>query len=342
MSKTIAKPVVCILGGGTWGTTLAHMLSLKRLKVRIWDIDKQVVESLVKSRIPYRLPHVYLSTRIMITNDLQAALHGANTIVIAIPSHGMRPLCKQLKTLGVVDLNAPIIIGSKGLDTKRLMTLSGVALDVIGEEVRSHLCILSGPSHAEEVSRGVPTSVVASAYHQETAQVVQQLFMTSTFRVYTHQDVLGVELGGALKNIIAIAAGVCDGLRLGDNAKAALLTRGLAEIIRLGKAMGADVQTFTGLAGVGDLIVTALSRHSRNRAFGERIARGLTVEEAQRQIGMVVEGIKTTQAARQLAKRHAVSMPITEEVYNVIFKDRPPKEAVARLMRRSPKPEIYE
>jgi glycerol-3-phosphate dehydrogenase (NAD(P)+) len=253
----------------------------------------------------------------------------------------MRALCKNLKSLGTARLKTPIIIGSKGLDTKQLMTLSRVALDVLGTAVRDQLCVLSGPSHAEEVSRGAPTSVVSSAYNQETAASVQRLFMTPTFRVYTHHDVLGVELGGSLKNIIAIAAGVCDGLRLGDNSKAALLTRGLAEIIRLGKAMGADIQTFTGLAGVGDLIVTALSRHSRNRAFGERIARGLTVEEAQRQIGMVVEGITTTQAARQLAKRHGVPMPITEEVYNIIFKDRPPKEAVASLMRRSPKPEIY-
>ncbi len=341
MSQTSAKPVVCVLGGGTWGTTLAHLLSLKRFKVQIWDIDEKVVASLVKSRIPHRLPHVYLPKRIMITNDLQKALRQANTIVIAIPSHGMRALCEQLKSLGIARLNAPIIIGAKGLDTKQLTTLSCVALDVIGEAVRDQLCVLSGPSHAEEVSRGAPTSVVVSAYHKKTAGTVQQLFMTPTFRVYTHQDVLGVELGGALKNIIAIAAGVCDGLKLGDNAKAALLTRGLAEIIRLGKAMGADVQTFTGLAGVGDLIVTALSRHSRNRAFGERIARGLTVKEVQRQIGMVVEGITTTQAARQLAKRHDVSMPITEEVYNIIFKDRPPKDAVAKLMRRSPKPEIY-
>ncbi len=341
MSQTSAKPVVCVLGGGSWGTTLAHLLSLKRFKVQVWDIDEQVVASLVKSRIPHCLPHVYLPKRITITSDLQTALRQANTIVIAIPSHGMRALCEQLKSLGIVRLNAPIIIGAKGLDTKQLTTLSRVALDVIGEAVRDQLCVLSGPSHAEEVSRGVPTSVVVSAYHKGTAGTVQRLFMTPTFRVYTHQDVLGVELGAALKNIIAIAAGVCDGLRLGDNAKAALLTRGLAEIIRLGKAMGADVQTFTGLAGVGDLIVTALSRHSRNRAFGERIARGLTVEEAQRQIGMVVEGITTTQAARQLAKRHDVSMPITEEVYNVIFKDRTPKDAVAKLMRRSPKPEIY-
>ncbi len=341
MSQTSAKPVVCILGGGTWGTTLAHLLSLKRFKVQVWDIDEQVVASLVESRIPHRLPHVYLPKRITITNDFQTALSQANTIVIAVPSHGMRALCEQLKSLGIARLNMPIIIGAKGLDTKQLTTLSRVALDVIGEAVRDQLCVLSGPSHAEEVSRGAPTSVVVSAYHKETAGAVQRLFMTPTFRVYTHQDVLGVELGGALKNIIAIAAGVCDGLRLGDNAKAALLTRGLAEIIRLGKAMGADVQTFTGLAGVGDLIVTALSRHSRNRNFGERIARGLTVKEAQRQIGMVVEGITTTQAARQLAKRHDVSMPITEEVYNIIFKDRPPKDAVAKLMRRSPKPEIY-
>lgn len=341
MSQASAKPVVCVLGGGTWGTTLAHLLSLKRFKVQIWDVDEKVVASLVKSRIPHRLPHVYLPKRIMITNDLQTALRQANTIVIAIPSHGMRALCEQLKSLGIARLNVPIIIGAKGLDTKQLRTLSRVTLDVIGETVRDQLCVLSGPSHAEEVSRGAPTSVVVSAYHQETAGAVQRLLMTPTFRVYTHQDVLGVELGGALKNIIAIAAGVCDGLRLGDNAKAALLTRGLAEIIRLGKAMGADVQTFTGLAGVGDLIVTALSRHSRNRAFGERIARGLTVKEAKRQIGMVVEGITTTQAARQLAKRHDVSMPITEEVYNIIFKDRTPKEALAKLMRRSPKPEIY-
>lgn len=341
MGKRSVKPVICILGGGTWGTTLAHLLSLKRFKVHIWDIDKQIVASLLKSRIPYRLPHVYLPKSIVITHDLKAALHQATTIVIAVPSHGIRALCEQLESLGIASLKGPILIGSKGLDTKRLITLSRVALETLGRSVRDRLCVLSGPSHAEEVSRGVPTSVVASAYDRETATAVQRLFMTPTFRVYTHEDVLGVELGGALKNIIAIAAGACDGLRLGDNAKAALLTRGLAEIIRLGKAMGADVQTFTGLAGVGDLVVTAFSRHSRNRSFGERIARGLTVEEAQRQIGMVVEGITTTQAARQLAKQHNVSMPITEEVYNVIFKDRPPKEAVTKLMRRSPKPEIY-
>jgi glycerol-3-phosphate dehydrogenase (NAD(P)+) len=333
---------IAVLGAGAWGSTLANMLYLRGYrKIYLWDISPQVIENLRESRTPPKLRNLHLPERIVLTTSLDEALRDASVLVLAIPSHGMRSLCERMQPRLSSLRKARFVICCKGLEEKTLLTPSGVMLDSLGRGVRSRICVLSGPSHAEEVSRSVPTTVVASAFNQPVAEEIQRLFNSQFFRVYTQSDVLGVELGGALKNVIAIAAGICDGLRLGDNPKAALLTRGLAEIIRLGTALGAHAVTFSGLTGVGDLIVTATSHYSRNRNFGELIARGLSRTQAERRIGMVVEGIRTTRCARKLSQQLNVSAPISREVYSVLFRGKDPRDALRSLMQRKPKPEIY-
>jgi glycerol-3-phosphate dehydrogenase (NAD(P)+) len=310
-------------------------------EIRLWDISANVIRALQATRTPANLPNLHLPEGVGLTTRLEEALCRAALLVLAIPSHGMRSLCQHILPHLESLSRTRFVICCKGLEEKTLLTPSGVMLDVLGRGVRSRICVLSGPSHAEEVSRMIPTTVVASAFNKAIAEEIQRLFNTRYFRVYTQSDVLGVELGAALKNVIAIAAGICDGLELGDNPKAALLTRGLAEIIRLGTAMGARAATFSGLTGLGDLIVTATSHHSRNRNFGELIARGLSPAEAERRIGMVVEGIRTARCAQRLAQKIGVSAPISREVYKVLFQGKNPRAALRSLMQRKPKPEIY-
>jgi len=332
---------ILVLGGGTWGCALAALLSHKGYPVALWDCDKGVRESLRTTRIPAKLPSVLLPSQIQITEDLSSALKDSRYVVIVVPSHAIRRLCEDLSRITPDMKLKRIVLCSKGIEQKTLLPPSGVVADVLGSDILKIYCCLSGPSHAEEVALKMPTSIVASAFDPEIAREAQETFHTDYFRIYTQQDVLGVELGAAVKNIIAIAAGVCDGLGFGDNTKAALLTRGLAEIIRLGVIMGARQETFSGLAGIGDLIVTSISRHSRNRNFGELLARGYNVEEAMKQIGMVVEGVKTADSVRALAQKYRIAMPISQEVYSLIYEGKKPREALKDLMGRSLKPEIY-
>lgn len=330
-----------VIGAGSWGTTLAWLLAEKGNEVRLWDIDRESLKYIAENRTHKRLPGLRLPESVRISYELPETVKDSKYVVIVVPSRSFRECCINLKQTGHLTPEQLIIICTKGLEPETGLTMSAVARDVVGEEYKNSICVLSGPSHAEEVARKMPTVVVVAGYNEDTSRRVQGLFMTPFFRLYSQSDILGVELGGALKNVIAIAAGICDGLGYGDNTKAALLTRGLAEMIRLSVAMGARIETFTGLSGIGDLIVTATSRHSRNRNFGEALAQGLSIQEAQEKIGMVVEGITTVISVVQLAKKFNVEMPISTGVYEVLYKGKSPKEVAQELMLRDPKPEIY-
>lgn len=332
---------ILVLGSGTWGCTLASLLAEKGLSVSLWDKDGEVRDRLKHTRIPVKLPNLKLFDEILIEDDLSLALPQARFLVITVPSHSLRELCQVIKHHNLDLSSVTLILCSKGVEQHTLLTPSGIVRDVLGEKAIPGYCCLSGPSHAEEVSRKIPTSVVACSFLPPVSVKVQELFHTDYFRIYTQEDVLGVELGGAVKNVIAIAAGISDGLGFGDNTKAALLTRGLAEIMRLGVAMGARRETFTGLAGIGDLIVTCISRHSRNRNFGELIAGGYSVEGAMSHIGMVVEGVKTADSVKALSEKYEIPMPISREIYSVLYEGKNPPEAVKDLMGRSLKPEIF-
>jgi glycerol-3-phosphate dehydrogenase (NAD(P)+) len=332
---------IAVLGAGTWGITLASLLAAKGHVVTAWDIADAVVAQLERDRSPTRLPHLKLPDSLTVTGDLHAALAGARTALIVAPSHAVRGLCKMLAEERLLTEGAELVLASKGIEEETLALMTEVVEQELGAEVHRRTAVLSGPSHAEEVSKGVPTAVVAAAEDRDLARRVQELFMTDRFRVYTQSDVIGVELAASLKNVIAIAAGACVGLGFGDNTLAALIARGLAEIARLGKRLGAQTETFMGLAGIGDLIVTAMSDHSRNRRFGRLIAQGRSAEEAQEEIGMVVEGVRTSHAALALGRREEIYVPITEAVVAVIDGDLPARRAVDALMIRDPKPEIY-
>lgn len=330
-----------ILGAGTWGCTLASLLAQKGPSVSLWDVSPEVRQNLAKTRIPSKLPHLKLPQDIRIDEHLSSTVSKSDLLVIVVPSHAVRDLCEKLVKEDPKVSRKTFVLCSKGLEQETLLPLSGVMEDVLGVTIRKRFCYLSGPTHAEEVSRKMPTSIVASAYNAGLARHIQQIFHTDYLRVYTHNDVLGAELGGAIKNVIAIAAGICDGLGFGDNSKAALITRGLAEIIRLAVAMGARRETFSGLAGVGDLIVTATSTHSRNWSFGWLLAKGRSMEQAMEEIGMVIEGVRTADTVMALALKHKVQMPISREIYQILYEGKTAREAVQDLMERSPKPEIY-
>ncbi|MBC7106492.1 MAG: NAD(P)H-dependent glycerol-3-phosphate dehydrogenase [Firmicutes bacterium] len=327
-------PGIAVLGAGSWGTALAVLLAGKGHQVALWGRDPQFAAQLEEVRENLRyLPGVRLPGGIRVTADLGEALHRAGVVVLAVPSHAFRDVVRLAGPLlgaGTVVVNA-----AKGLEEASLARLSQVFAEVAGPERLGRFVALSGPSHAEEVGRRLPTAVVVAGPDPAVAEYVQELCMTPFFRVYTTPALVGVELGGALKNIIALGTGIADGLGLGDNTRAALMTRGLAEITRLGVVLGANPLTFAGLTGVGDLIVTCTSMHSRNRRAGMAIGRGATLEQALGEVRMVVEGVRTTVAARRLAARHSVSMPITEQIYRVLFEGLPPEAAVANLMTRT-------
>jgi glycerol-3-phosphate dehydrogenase (NAD(P)+) len=341
MDNNTGQRRILVLGAGTWGCTLASLLAEKGFSVSLWDKDPDVRDRLKVSRIPAKLPDLKLCDGILIEDNLSLALPQVRFLIVTVPSHSLRDVCLEIKKHDLDMRSVTLVLCSKGIEQKTLLTPSGIIRDVLGEGVIQRYCCLSGPSHAEEVSRKIPTSVVASSFHSPVSIKVQEMFHTEYFRVYTQEDVLGVELGGAVKNVIAIAAGISDGLGFGDNTKAALLTRGLAEIMRLGVAMGARRETFTGLAGIGDLIVTCISRHSRNRNFGELIAGGYSVEEAISRIGMVVEGVKTTDSVKALSEKYEIPLPISSEIYSVLYERKKPLEAVRDLMGRSLKSEIF-
>jgi glycerol-3-phosphate dehydrogenase (NAD(P)+) len=327
---------ITVMGTGGWGTALAVLLRGNGHKVALWGRLKEEVEPMIAAgENEAFLPGVKIPKDIVVTLDTEAALRNTELVVLAVPSHGMRPICENLRS--VLSPGVPLVSVAKGIENESGARMS----EVIGDVLRTdRIIVLSGPSHAEEVGRGIPTAVVVASNDAQRAALVQQAFMNDRFRIYTHNDVIGVELGGALKNVIAIAAGVCDGIGFGDNTKAALCTRGLAEMGRLATALGARRETLFGLSGVGDLVVTAFSKHSRNRRFGERLGKGESTEQIAASTQMVAEGVKTAKAAWHLAQRHGVEVPITREVCAILYEGKSPKQAVRDLMTRDAKPEF--
>ena len=329
---------VGIIGAGSWGTALALLLYHNGHQVTVWSIVSSEIEMLQKGHEHRdKLPGVKLPEDMIFTTDLQAAVQGKDLLVLAVPSPYTRSTAKLLKD---VTENGQIIMDvAKGIEEGTLMTLS----QIIQEEVpQANVAVLSGPSHAEEVGRGIPTSCVVGAKDRKTAEFLQNTFMNEVFRVYTSSDMLGMELGGALKNVVALAAGMADGLGYGDNTKAALITRGISEIARLGVAMGGKAETFYGLTGIGDLIVTCASMHSRNRRAGILIGQGKTMQEAMDEVKMVVEGVYSTKAAVALSEKYQVEMPIIEQVNLILFHGKKADEAVKDLMIRDKKLEHSE
>lgn len=336
-----AQPVksVTVLGGGSWGTALAVLLAGKGHRVSVWEFYRERAEALRRDREnKAMLPGIRIPDQVLVTSDMAEAFRASEHTLVVVPSHGLRATAREAARYHSPD--RIVTVATKGLEEGSLQRMSEVAHEALGVD-RSRIAVLVGPSHAEEVSRGLPTTVVAASAEEATAEAVQEIFMTPTFRVYTNRDVVGVEMGVALKNVVAIAAGMCDGLGFGDNTKGALLTRGLAEITRLGVKMGARQETFSGLAGVGDLITTCISRHSRNRHVGEQLAAGKTLEEVLAGMVMVAEGVRTARSAVTLAERYGVEMPIASEVHRILFENKPVKQAIKDLMLRSRKPEIW-
>jgi glycerol-3-phosphate dehydrogenase (NAD(P)+) len=326
---------ITVVGTGGWGTALALLLHGNGHQVTLWGRMAEEVNPILETREnKLFLPGVPLPQSLTVTMDMAAATD-AELVVMAVPSHGMRAICKMFPK-GALD-GRIIVSVAKGIENDTAALMSQVIHDELATD---KIVVLSGPSHAEEVGRGVPTAVVVASQHPSLAEKAQQAFMSDRFRVYTHDDVTGVELGGALKNVIAIAAGACDGIGFGDNTKAALCTRGLAEMARLGNVLGANPQTFYGLSGIGDLIVTAFSRHSRNRGFGERLGRGESAEQILGSVHTVAEGVKTSRSIHQLIGKHCLDLPISRQVYAVVYEGKNPREAVRDIMSRDAKPEF--
>lgn len=334
-------PKTTILGAGSWGTALAVLLAKSGHTVTLWARRGGLIHALENARENKQyLPGVRIPEAVTFDTSAGKALAGAGLVFYAVPSHAFRATLAA--TWPAVPPDAVVVNVAKGIEEDTLLRLSEVFLQETNEPDLSRYVTLSGPSHAEEVGRDLPAAVVASSPYPEAAEYVQQFTMAPSFRVYTNPDIVGVELGGALKNIIALGTGITDGLGLGDNTKAALMTRGLAEITRLGVRLGANPMTFAGLAGVGDLIVTCTSRHSRNRRAGIEIGQGKSLAEALESVRMVVEGVRTTRAAHLLSRNHGVEMPITEQTYRVLFEGLAPGEALRNLMGRGQTREIEE
>lgn len=330
---------ICILGAGSWGTAQAISLASVGQDVILWGREEDGIAQIKADGENKRfLPGVALPDTIQITHDMAEAVEEAHIIILAVPAQTVRQVLVSVAPFLPAD--ALIINTAKGLELESGMRISQVVTNVLGQDILERYAVLSGPSHAEEVSRKVPTAVTAASVNLQTAHRVQDLYMAPWFRVYTNPDVAGVELGGSLKNIIAIAAGMIYGLGYGDNAQAALITRGLTEITRLGLAMGGNYRTFSGLSGMGDLIVTCGSRHSRNRRAGEMIGQGMTLEETLEKVGMVVEGAYTAKIAYKLAESFQVDMPISKACYRILHEKHDPRDEVFRLMMRGKKHEI--
>ena len=326
---------VGIMGAGSWGTALALLLHKNGHNVTVWSINDDEVKMLsIKREHESKLPGVKIPDDMEFTSEMESAIKGKDFIVLAVPSPFTRSTARNMKPY--VAEGQIIVDVAKGIEESTLMTLS----QQIEEEIpQANVAVLSGPSHAEEVGRGLPTIVVIGAKTKETAEYLQDMFMNEVFRVDTSPDMLGMELGGSLKNVIALAAGIADGLGYGDNTKAALITRGIAEIARLGVKMGGAIESFTGLTGIGDLIVTCASVHSRNRKAGYLIGQGMSMQEAMDEVKMVVEGVYSTKAAVKLGKEYGVSLPIIDKVNEVLFEGKDPREAVNELMLRDSKAE---
>ena len=325
-----------LIGAGSWGTALSKLAADNGHEVTVWSIVKEEIEMLQENREHLdKLPGVKLPENISYTTELAAAIEGTDMCILAVPSPFTRSTAAMMKSF--VKEGQIIVNVAKGVEEKTLMTLS----EIIGQEVpQADVAVLSGPSHAEEVGKGMPTTIVVGAKTKEPAEYIQNLLMNKVFRVYTSPDILGIELGGALKNVIALAAGIADGLGCGDNTKAALITRGIAEIARLGMTMGGKPETFSGLTGIGDLIVTCASMHSRNRRAGILIGQGKTMQEAMDEVKQVVEGVYSAKAAMGLAEKYGVEIPIIEQVNLVLFEGKPAAQALDELMLRDKKIEI--
>lgn len=318
-----------VIGSGTWGTAITVLLCNNGHEVTLWSAIPAEIEEMKETHRHKNLPEVVLSDRIIFTADLKEAMEEKDLLVMAVPSVFVRSTASKMKAH--IREGQIIVDVAKGIEEETLYTMSRI----IEEELPgASVAALSGPSHAEEVSRGLPTTCVVGTHKKEVAEYIQSLFMSPVFRVYTSPDMLGIEVGAALKNVVALAAGIADGLGYGDNTKAALITRGMAEIARLGMAMGGKYQTFAGLSGIGDLIVTCASMHSRNRRAGILIGKGYTMEEAMKEVQMVVEGVYSAKSAVALSKKYDVPMPIVEQVNLVLFEGKPAKEAVGDLMLR--------
>ena len=327
-----------MLGAGGWGTALSILLHDNGACVKLWEYQKDYARELADTRENRLYLHgVSIPKDIEITSDIEPAADSAEIIVASIPSQFLR---QQLNEISGIDFRKKIFINTaKGIEAATLCTMSDVVKLTLKKCPIENYVVLSGPSHAEEVSRRMPTAIVAASHHRKSAEAVQKLFMNTYFRVYLNRDVKGVELCGALKNVIALAAGMSDGAGYGDNTKAALMTRGMVEITRLGEALGSHHKTFSGLAGMGDLIVTCMSRYSRNRFVGEQVGAGRKLDEVLDEMKMVAEGVPTSKAANELAQKFGVEMPIMEQVYNVLFNGKDPQKAVRDLMTRPGKDE---
>ena len=329
---------ISVIGSGGWGIALAILLHKNGHNLTIWSFDKKEAEELKTTREnKTKLPNILLPEDIKVTDDLKEAVNDKDILILAVPSKAIRSVSKSLKN--IIKDNQIIVNVAKGLEEDTLETMT----DIIEEELKgkkTQVAVLSGPSHAEEVGKGIPTTCVVSAHNKELTLYLQNIFMNPSFRVYTSPDMLGVEIGGALKNVIALAAGIADGLNYGDNTKAALITRGIKEIASLGVAMGGEQSTFYGLTGLGDLIVTCASMHSRNRRAGILLGQGKTLNEAIKEVNMVVEGVYSAKSALMAAKKYNVEIPIIEQVNAVLFENKNAAEAVNELMIRDKKLEI--
>lgn len=327
---------ICFLGGGSFGTALSILLSKKGYDISIWDRKESIAHDInvARENISY-IPNVSIPSNVHAFTDMETAMQDADFVVMAVPSHAIRTVCRT--ALKYVKDNQIIVSIAKGIEENTFKRLS----EVISEElIHNPVVILSGPSHAEEIAVDIPTTVVVSSKDMNSAKIVQDTFMTNKFRIYTNEDLIGVEIGGAVKNIIALAAGISDGLGYGDNTKAALMTRGMSEIIRIGIKLGGKAETLNGLTGMGDLIVTCTSMHSRNRRAGILISKGMKAEDAIKEVGMVVEGIKACKAFYELKEKIGVEMPITDLLYKVLFENKDPNYGVYELMSRDKKDEI--
>ena len=327
---------IAVIGAGSWGTAVSWLLGSKGYDVTVWAREQEIADGInANHRNPTYLPEVELPISVTATHDIALAVTGADAAVMVTPSVGVRSTAEAMAPYLGPDV--PVVILSKGVEGGTSLLMTEIIAEVFGND--SRVAALSGPNHAEEVSRGVPSATVIASHSEATAVFFQDLFSTPFFRVYTNDDVIGVELCGAGKNVVAIAAGMIDGLGFGDNTKASMMTRGLAEMARLGAAMGANPMTYMGLAGMGDLVVTCTSKHSRNRSLGEFVARGGTVEEWEAKSKMVAEGAVACRSIRELASARGVDVPLTDKVYEILYEGHPATEAVADLMERPTKTE---
>jgi len=341
MQIDVGKVKIGVVGAGRWGTALANLLALKGFKIDLWVFEKEVkdqIESYRENKV--FLPGISLSDQIYPSNDIEAVVKEKDLVLIVVPSHVMRETASKIREH--ISKETVVVSASKGIENKTHLTMSGVLREIFQEISGDSFAVLSGPSFAGEVVRRVPTVVSVASKNQKVASFVQHVFATPYFRVYTNNDMIGVELGGSVKNVIAIASGIIDGLGLGLNTRAALITRGLTEMRRLGLKLGANPRTFAGIAGVGDLVLTCTGDISRNHTVGKKIGEGMKLNEILSEMRMVAEGVKTAKSVYNLSRKLGVEMPISQEVYHVLYDDVAPKEAVRRLMTRDLKHELDE